>query len=52
MIDLDMGSYAAFVWPAWAISGLALAALAARALASMRRWNRELKQIEAGEDPR
>ncbi len=52
MIDLDMGAYAAFVWPAWAISALVLAGLAVRALLSARRWNRELKRLEAGDGPR
>lgn len=51
MIDLDMGAYAAFVWPAWGISALVLAGLALRALASARRWNRALKQLEAGDAP-
>ncbi|GAA0641819.1 heme exporter protein CcmD [Brevundimonas lenta] len=47
MFDLDMGKYAAFVWPAWTISAVVLAALAARALAASRRWNAELKRLEA-----
>lgn len=47
MPDLDMGGYAAFVWPAWIISGLVLAALAVRALAAARRWSAELKRLEA-----
>ena len=46
MIDLDMGAYAGFVWPAWAISGAVLAALATRALLAARRWNAELKQLD------
>lgn len=46
MIDLDMGAYAAFVWPAWAVSGLVLAALAARALIAARRWKAELKRLD------
>lgn len=46
MIDLDMGRYAAFVWPAWGISALVLAALAARALVAARRWSAELKRLE------
>jgi heme exporter protein D len=50
MIDLDMGPYAAFVWPAWGISALVLAGLSARALAAARRWNRELERLEAGDD--
>lgn len=47
MIDLDMSPYAAFVWPAWAVSALVLGALAARALIAARRWSAELKRLEA-----
>ena len=47
MLDLDMGKYAAFVWPAWGISAVALAALAVRAAAAARRWSAELKRLEA-----
>ena len=46
MIDLDMGAYAAFVWPAWGISAALLAALAVRAVVAARRWNAELKRLE------
>ena len=46
MFDLDMGRYAAFVWPAWAISAVVLAALAARAAVASRRWSAELKRLE------
>ena len=46
MPDLDMGKYAAFVWPAWGISALVLGALAARALLAARRWSAELKRLE------
>jgi heme exporter protein D len=49
MIDLDMSPYAAFVWPAWAISALVLGALAVRAVAAARRWSAELKRLEAGD---
>ena len=48
MLDLDMGKYAAFVWPAWGISALVLAALAARAAVAARRWSAELKRLEEG----
>jgi len=47
MIDLDMGEYAAFVWPAWAISVVVLGALAIRAGFAARRWSAELKRLEA-----
>ena len=46
MLDLDMGRYAAFVWPAWGLSAFVLAALAARALIAARRWSAELKRLE------
>ena len=47
MPDLDMSPYAAFVWPAWAISALVLGALATRALLAARRWSAELKRLDA-----
>ena len=50
MFDLDMGRYAAFVWPAWGLSALVLAALAARAAIAARRWAAELKRLE--DEPR
>ena len=46
MPDLDMSPYAAFVWPAWAISALVLAALVVRTIVQSRRWKRELARIE------
>ena len=48
MPDLDMGEYAAFVWPAWALSAVVLGALAARALIAARRWSAELKRLDDG----
>jgi heme exporter protein D len=51
MIDLDMGRYAAFVWPAWGISALVLAAVAARTLIAARRWSAELKRLEDEPQP-
>lgn len=47
MPDLDMSPYAAFVWPAWAISAVVLGGLAARALIAGRRWSAELRRLEA-----
>ena len=47
MIDLDMSPYGACVWPAWAISAVVLAALAARAGLAARLWSAELKRLEA-----
>jgi len=51
MFDLDMSPYAAFVWPAWAISVLVLGAVVARAVAASRRWKAELKRLEADDTP-
>jgi heme exporter protein D len=41
-----MGEYGGYVWPAWGISVIVLAALAARAVVSARRWKAELKRLE------
>jgi heme exporter protein D len=49
MIDLDMSPYAAFVWPAWGISALALGALVARAWIAGRRAKAALKALEAAD---
>ena len=46
MLDLDMGAYAGFVWPAWGISALVLAALVWRTAMAARRWKAELKRLE------
>jgi len=47
MPDLDMGTYAAFVWPAWGLSALVLGALVVRAVRAGRRWARDLTALEA-----
>ncbi len=47
MPDLDMGPYAAFVWPAWGLSALVLGALVVRAVRAARRWRRDLAALEA-----
>ncbi len=49
MLDLDMSPYAAFVWPAWGISAVVLAALVVRAVAAGRRWKRELQRLEVAD---
>jgi heme exporter protein D len=46
MVDLDMAPYAAFVWPAWAVTVAVLVAVVARCLTQARRWKRELHQLE------
>jgi heme exporter protein D len=46
MMDLDMGRYAAFIWPAFALSAAVLAGLAWDSLARARRWRREAERRE------
>lgn len=46
MLDLDMSPYAAFVWPAWGISVIVLAAVVVRAVTASRKWKAELKTLE------
>jgi len=46
MVDLDMGSYAAFVWPAWVVTVGVLVAVVARCLTQALRWKRELDRLE------
>ena len=50
MLDLDMTPYAAFVWPAWGVSALVLAALTARAVIASRKWKRELARLDTATD--
>ena len=50
MLDLDMTPYAAFVWPAWGVSALVLAALTARAVIASRKWKRELDRLDTAAD--
>ncbi|MDI1280421.1 MAG: heme exporter protein D [Brevundimonas sp.] len=47
MPDLDMGTYAAFVWPAWGLSALVLGGLVVRASRAARHWSRDLAALEA-----
>ncbi len=49
MVDVDMGSYAAFVWPAWAVTVGVLVAVVGRCLSQSRRWKRELDRLEGGD---
>ena len=44
---LDMGGYAAYVWPAYALAALVLVALLVSSLRSLRAGQRELKRLEA-----
>jgi heme exporter protein D len=46
MLDFDAGKYAAFVWPAYALTVLVFAVLIADTLARARRWRREVERGE------
>lgn len=47
---LNMGGYAAFVWPAYGATALVLAGLAAVSLARMRASERALAELRGGDD--
>ena len=51
MLDLDPGEYAAYIWPAYAVTALTFAALIADTLLRARRWRRETEQREAEREP-
>jgi heme exporter protein D len=44
MLDLDAGKYAAFVWPAYALTAVVFAAMIWFALAQSRRWRRQAEK--------
>lgn len=46
MLDLDAGKYAAFVWPAYAITALAFLAMIVFTLNQSRRWRRQAEKRE------
>ena len=45
MIDFDVGKYAAFIWPAYAITVLAFVVLIAGALNHSRRWKQRAEEL-------
>ncbi|RAK59296.1 heme exporter protein CcmD [Phenylobacterium hankyongense] len=45
MLDLDAGKYAAFVWPAYAITAAVFVLLIVGALAHARRWRRRAEEL-------
>ncbi len=47
MIDLDVGKYAAFIWPAYAVTALVFVGLIAGALSHSRRWKRKALALSA-----
>ena len=50
MLDFNAGKFAAFVWPAYALSVVVIGGLIADTLARARRWRRavEAREAEAG----
>lgn len=44
MLDLDAGKYAAYVWPAFAVTAAVFAWMIASSLAQARRWRRRAEQ--------
>lgn len=46
MLDLDAGKYAAFVWPAYAITVLAFLAMVVFTLNASRRWRRRAEKTQ------
>ena len=51
MIHLDMGKYAGFVWPVYAISAAVLIWMLIDSLVRSRRWRREAERLGADKDP-
>ena len=47
---LNMGGYAAFVWPAYGATALVLAGLSAMSLGRMRASERALAELRGGDD--
>ena len=45
VLHLDAGKYAAFLWPAFAISAVVVAGMAVNALAYARRWRRRAEEL-------
>ena len=46
MLHLDMGRYAAYVWPAYAISAAVLLAMLWDSLRRARRWRKEAEAAQ------
>jgi len=46
MFDFDAGKYGPYVWPAYAISALVIAALVLDSLMRARRWRRAAEAAE------
>jgi heme exporter protein D len=47
MPNFELGKYAAYILPAYAITVVVIAAAVAETLARTRRWKREVERLEA-----
>jgi heme exporter protein D len=47
MPNLELGKYAIYIVPAYAITALVIAVMAAETLLRTRRWRREVERLEA-----
>ena len=50
-LDLNMGRYAGYVWPAYTVSAVLIGALVASSLLRARRWRAEVRRRERSERP-
>ncbi len=50
MIHLDMGKYAIYVWPVYAVTAVVLIWMLADSLARARRWRRKVEALEQARD--
>jgi heme exporter protein D len=48
---LDMGRYAAFIWPAYGVTALGFAWMIVDTLARERRWRRKSEALEKAREP-
>jgi heme exporter protein D len=52
MLDLDMGKYAVFVWPAYGLTALVILWMVFDSLGRARRWRIKAAKIDAGAQDR
>ena len=46
MPDLNFGKYAAYIWPAYALTAAVFAALIVSSLGHARRWRRRVEELQ------
>ena len=47
MLDFDVGKYAAYIWPAYAITAVTFVVLIATALNHARRWKQRAQELSS-----